>query len=258
MEMSHSRLHIVAGTLERLILRLADENTQDMAYVDTFLRNHALIITCEELIESLISRFAIEPPPDGKAEDFDYFYKWKHPIQQKVIQVIYRWTTLQVELFKEGSSMANLLEDFFEQAISEGFQHDVNLIRENIRKQFIKLEESFENAPFLADIAGRQSLGPSPFPSINEPPKLNDNSPLLRLNAQDIAKYLTMADYQAYLSISSLDYALSFERKAEEFPENIKMYTQRSNMVYKLYIFKKKRFDPCHSFCLHRQFSINF
>lgn len=77
MEMVSGKLQVVAGTAERLFVKLADETAQglqhlmrhiamqqltnalfqDMDYVDTYLLCHSYFCTAAELLENLMARY---------------------------------------------------------------------------------------------------------------------------------------------------------------------------------------------------------
>ena len=80
MEMVQSnKLQVMAGTLERLFLKLADETCQDLDYVDTYILSHLFFTESLELLENLMARFHLEASP---GETY-YFKKWQRCIQVK-------------------------------------------------------------------------------------------------------------------------------------------------------------------------------
>jgi hypothetical protein len=74
---SNHKLQVVAGTLERLFIKLADETSQDLDYVDTYILSHLFFTDSFELLENLMARFHLESVPG------DYNKKWKRCIQVK-------------------------------------------------------------------------------------------------------------------------------------------------------------------------------
>lgn len=72
-------LQVVAGLLEKLIERLADENVQDGEYVSCFVLSHAFFIDSEDLLARLMARFHIQP----RQGEILYFEKWQTVIQVK-------------------------------------------------------------------------------------------------------------------------------------------------------------------------------
>lgn len=79
LEMVSSKLQVVAGTLDKLFIKLADESSQDFDYVDTYILSHLFFTDSTELLENLMARFHLEVMP-GEAS---YFRKWQRCIQAK-------------------------------------------------------------------------------------------------------------------------------------------------------------------------------
>jgi hypothetical protein len=79
LEMASSKLQVMAGTLEKLFIKLADESSQDFDYVDTYILSHLFFTDSFELLENLMARFHLEAMP-GEAS---YFKKWQRCIQVK-------------------------------------------------------------------------------------------------------------------------------------------------------------------------------
>lgn len=80
-EMMYGKLQVIAGTIEKLYEKLADENAQDMEYIDTFLTHHTQFTTSVNLLNQLISRFHLGPSPG----EYEYFKKWQYSIQTKYV-----------------------------------------------------------------------------------------------------------------------------------------------------------------------------
>lgn len=59
MEMVHQRAQVSAGTVEKLLERLADENRQDPKYVDCILLTYRFFMDALQLFEQLYLRYAI-------------------------------------------------------------------------------------------------------------------------------------------------------------------------------------------------------
>lgn len=79
MEMVSNKLQVLAGTLERLFMKLADETCQDLDYVDTYILSHLFFTDSFELLENLMARFHLEALPG----ETSYFKKWQRCIQVK-------------------------------------------------------------------------------------------------------------------------------------------------------------------------------
>ncbi|KAL7310719.1 hypothetical protein PS15m_010186 [Mucor circinelloides] len=133
-EMVHGKLQVIAGTTERLFEKLADETAQDMEYVDTFLMNYSSFTTSVHLLNQLISRFHLGPLPG----EYEYFKKWQHSIQSKVLTVIDRWITLQYQDFKYDLDLQKKLNLFLfnnDTVLLQQFKQQVEKIQYNLKMQ---------------------------------------------------------------------------------------------------------------------------
>lgn len=74
---SRHKLQVAAGTLDRLFIKLADETSQDLDYVDTYILAHLFFTDSFELLENLMARFHLESKSVSVAK------KWQRCIQVK-------------------------------------------------------------------------------------------------------------------------------------------------------------------------------
>ncbi|KAG0340499.1 hypothetical protein BG004_006385 [Podila humilis] len=129
MEMFAGHLQVVAGQLEKLIERLADENAQDVEYVNCFLLSHSFFVDSEDLLARLIARFHIQP----RQGEILYFEKWQTVIQVKVLCVIHRWIQVQYEDFELNQNLLKSLKRFLEVDVkNSGFAIEGECIEKNI------------------------------------------------------------------------------------------------------------------------------
>ncbi|KAI7889925.1 ras guanine nucleotide exchange factor domain-containing protein [Mucor mucedo] len=258
MEMVQSnKLQVLAGTLERLFMKLADESSQDLDYVDTYILSHLFFTDSIELLENLMARFHLEALP-GEA---NYFKKWQRCIQVKVLNVISRWIKLQFEDFTSNPVLITRLEAFLNGDVDRaGFTVEADMIKESLDRQNIQYSKSrhsfivqtsqslvsFGNSCTTTNnpIVRRPSVTPSflSFVSYSTPPDSPLYSPdvFLSLNSKDIARYLTLADFYILKCITAQDYLTIY------YPGNIKkknkdhikidyvaMMTERANRLSK-------------------------
>ncbi|KAG0084493.1 hypothetical protein BGZ92_009833, partial [Podila epicladia] len=240
MEMFAGHLQVVAGQLEKLIERLADENAQDTEYVNCFLLSHSFFINSEDLLERLIARFHIQP----RQGEILYFEKWQTVIQVKVLCVFQRWIQIQYEDFELNPNLLKALKNFLEVDVRmSGFAMEGECIEKNIsikslsplkncsvimeqgrfclqrsRTRKISLSRSQKGGisshppPSPSATPSRLDVLPSTPSSFNAPleqmieigpaPELTTSPPILQLNARDLARYLTLADMKAFRSIT--------------------------------------------------------
>ncbi|KAG0372297.1 hypothetical protein BGX24_000440, partial [Mortierella sp. AD032] len=227
MEMFAGHLQVVAGLLEKLIERLADENAQDVEYVNCFLLSHSFFIDSEDLLDRLIARFHIQP----RQGEILYFEKWQTVIQVKILCVLQRWILIQYEDFELNANLLKTMKKFLEVDVRQtGFVMESECIEKNIsikslspikncsvimeqgrfclqrsRTRKISLSRS-QNGPLPGPASSK--LDPSPASLVEQlveygpTPELATTSPILQLNGQDLARYLTLADMKAFRSIT--------------------------------------------------------
>ncbi|KAI9316007.1 ras guanine nucleotide exchange factor domain-containing protein [Dichotomocladium elegans] len=127
--MVSGKRRIVAGTAERLFLRLADEGSQDLDYVDTYIMNHPSFTTSPELFENLAARFHLEVRTDQ-------IIHVKRCIQVKVLNIIVRWIKIQYQDFKNNHALQRRLENFIhDDILHAGFEAEATVIKEAMDTQ---------------------------------------------------------------------------------------------------------------------------
>ena len=83
MEMVNGKALVTAGTIEKLLERLADENEQDMRYVQCILLCYRFSMESLRLFEQLYLRFHIRAPQNATVQEAKYFEKYQISIQEK-------------------------------------------------------------------------------------------------------------------------------------------------------------------------------
>ncbi|KAL9538129.1 hypothetical protein MBANPS3_011173 [Mucor bainieri] len=162
-EMVHGKLQVIAGTTERLFEKLADETAQDMEYVDTFLMNYASFTTSTHLLNQLISRFHLGPLPG----EYEYFKKWQHSIQSKVLTVIDRWVTLQYQDFKYDLDLQKKLNLFLfnsDTILLQQFRQQVEKIQYNLK---IQIQQFSNHQHHVSMITSNQHISAPPSNAFN-------------------------------------------------------------------------------------------
>ncbi|KAG1106595.1 hypothetical protein G6F42_016691 [Rhizopus arrhizus] len=241
MEMVSNKLQVLAGTLERLFMKLADETCQDLDYVDTYILSHLFFTDSFELLENLMARFHLEALP-GEAS---YFKKWQRCIQVKVLNVISRWIKLQFQDFQQNPILITRLEAFLNGDVNRaGFTIEADMIKEALDRQssqsgkskhlfIIQTSQSLvsfgnnhsngngatTSSTPASGLGRRPSVTPSflSFVSYSTPPASpthplyqqhyqHQQDTFLSLNSKDIAKYLTLADFYILKCITAQDY----------------------------------------------------
>ncbi|KAG0229563.1 hypothetical protein BGW41_002989 [Actinomortierella wolfii] len=145
LEAIEGRLQVVAGRLEKLVERLADESTQDSEYVSYFILSHSFFIESEDFLDALIARFHIQP----RQGELLYFQKWQAIIQVKVLCVIERWIQLQYEDFELNANLLKTLKRFLEHDVRmAGYVIEAECIEQSIS---IKSLSSLKNCSIIME-----------------------------------------------------------------------------------------------------------
>ncbi|KAI8637985.1 ras guanine nucleotide exchange factor domain-containing protein [Parasitella parasitica] len=264
--MVHGKLQVIAGTSDRLFEKLADEAAQDMEYVDTYLMNYSSFTTPISLLNQLIGRFHLGPLPG----EYEYFKKWQHSIQSKVLTVIDRWIILQYQDFKYDLDLQKKLNLFLfnnDTVLLQQFKQQVEKIQYNLKVQIQQFSNHQHHVSMITS-SSNVSAPPSnafnfhfPFGSnsnslppvhtnnasarrpsnsvISElPTKIHDSSPikttlhtsLVSLESRDIARYLTLADFYLFKSIQSRE-LLSNNSSNKSDINYTELMTKRANML---------------------------
>ncbi|KAI9331680.1 hypothetical protein DFJ73DRAFT_69161 [Zopfochytrium polystomum] len=266
MEKIAGRLHIIAGTAEKLVHRLADDEAFDIEYVDCMVQMHSFFIPAMDLLDNLVARFYVQPPENPADGEREYFLKWKRPIQLKVLTVIARWVKLQAEEFERDAALRERLQVFLAEIWSAGFRSEADRIRRVLTVQVLSTAWRSKSIPvshgFFLDDEGEDG-GTTSAPSQHKPisrnpllsfgnaidatiPELSTSmspqeiSPCLFYDAREIARYLTIVDQSIFSSISTFDYLLKLSgsnyehvnsSKRDTGPGRIDYFVQRSNLV---------------------------
>ncbi|KAI9199258.1 ras guanine nucleotide exchange factor domain-containing protein [Polychytrium aggregatum] len=262
MEIVAGKIVIVAATVEKLVVSLADENLQDLEFVDCMIHNHGFFMSSQDLMDNLEARYDIEPPPNASTDDMEYFHRWKTPIQRKVLNVLARWVKLQYEDFANDADLRHKLEEFLTIVWGDGFKSEADRIRRTCITQAVSLAMKRKNTPFavhldMIDAHGGsglasmvQRLGPTSchFPRTDSP-NLLDLSPILTTgDARDYARYLTAVDALSFAAITFPDYVAKLREPRlvgeakdglrdglasgpEAVPGKIDLFARRANMI---------------------------
>ncbi|CAG8538477.1 12148_t:CDS:10 [Acaulospora morrowiae] len=231
---------IRASTLENLISRLADENEQDNEFIDCFVLSHVFFTSSKEFLESMIMKFTNNQgtlSTDTEAQTSS--------IQQKVLTVLDRWISLQPQNFQIEPELRNKLQEFLTDGVSNaGFRTDA----EKIQKKLSDIPNIPSSLP-LQQQQNTKDFSANPQKSLQKNSTLYDSSPLLEFSSKNIAKYLTLMDFNALKSITFFDFITVWWRKRQAFETdgspNVAMqdqqfgleenrldaFTRRSNML---------------------------
>ncbi|KAI8085828.1 ras guanine nucleotide exchange factor domain-containing protein [Gilbertella persicaria] len=205
MEIASKRLQVVAGTLEKLFIKLADESAQDFDYIDTYILCHLFFTDSLELLENLMARFHLEALPD----DMYYF--------DRVLNVILRWIKLQFQDFKSNPVLMARLEAFLHGDVSRsGYKAEASMVKKALDEQKL--------VSYDTDLKLKKNTRLTFY---------NNLTDILYMNSKDAAKRLTLVDYYILKCITAQDYLAMFFSKTENKTDNIALMTERANKLSK-------------------------
>ncbi|OUM67337.1 hypothetical protein PIROE2DRAFT_40107, partial [Piromyces sp. E2] len=250
-EITSEKIGVVSGTVEKLLLRLANESTYDEDYVDTFLQYHQFFISSVDLMHNLIARFNVQLESKEDAEETTY-NKWRKQIQLKVIHALNRWVTIQYSCFVKNALIHGLLEYFVSAIWLAGYKNEADRIKRNAANIILSSSVKIKNLPFnLIPIIPLKDEDITREITIN----LMPYSILYDFDSKTIAKYLCVVDQEIFSVVTWHDIAsklsnsyknevyevvkptlkLQSEKEIEEdkkYDENpIDLMTKRSNLI---------------------------
>ncbi|KAL2913295.1 hypothetical protein HK105_207173 [Polyrhizophydium stewartii] len=215
LEMVMTKFQVVAGTLSRLILRLADETIQGKLSSNFAFQKAVLADTLPAT--KIRSRFDVQPSDPSSERELAYHEKWKRSIQLKSLTVLARWAKLQLSDFIDDPELFDALNRFLDRVWQSGFKSEADRIRRCAsvhasalarRRRAMPLE--FLDLELMALSAC--VTGPAE-PASLFPPRAA--SAMLEIDVRDLARYLAHTSRLAFESISAADYIAKLKRSRE-------------------------------------------
>ncbi|KAJ3184167.1 hypothetical protein HDU87_005013 [Geranomyces variabilis] len=256
MEKVGGKLQIVAGTVEKLVARLADEGAQDPEFVDVFLTCHPFFIPSRDLLACLVARFRVRPAPDDERQDESAVGNnaqqdeasaaaWAAVagIRTKVVGVLARWVKLRFEDFEADPLLHAGLNAFLAEIDNEEvpaagtaaarflpLRNETDRVRRVATVQAMSICSRARLAPF-----GGPRSRVCPFP-MEVGGLLSEGSPLLEFEARQLARYLTVADARAFRSVTLWDFVGKLKAGGAVVEETGRMgridaFARRSDMI---------------------------
>jgi len=108
------RKHIVAGTVENLVSRLADQYVPDAEYAKQFLFSFRNIIGPYKLFTMLLERYEFIPPILEQKESLEIYSKYSKAIQLRVINLMKKWLLFHFYDFSQDQRLIKKLAEFLE------------------------------------------------------------------------------------------------------------------------------------------------
>ncbi|ORX43597.1 ras GEF [Piromyces finnis] len=236
-EITSEKIVVINGTVEKLLLRLANESTYDEEYVDYFLQYHQFFISSIDLMHNLIARFNVQLESKEDAEESTY-NKWRKQIQLKVIHVLNRWITIQYSCFIKNALIHRLLEYFLSAIWLAGYKNEADRIKRNITNTILSYSKKIRNLPFnLIPIKPLDSSDLTKEIIIN----LMPYSVLYDFDSKTIAKYLCVVDQEFFSVVTWHDIASKLSNSYKN--EAYKILTPSAKLKSKREIEEDSKFD---------------
>ncbi|CAG8493630.1 20308_t:CDS:10 [Rhizophagus irregularis] len=204
-EMIDGSPQILAGTLEKLLSRLIDEEEKDTEFIDCFLLNHILFISSEFLLQEMINRYRIF----NSRNDDDKLDIQQRTFLKNIISVLYRWVTIQPQDFQIDMTLRDSMSTFLtDEVTEEEFQSEVSKIKTILEIQSLISIDKIKNQ------RKSQSTTTTFTNTDNIPrPIISDSSPLLEFESKNIAKYLTLIDFAVLKSMTFFDITIWWKKR---------------------------------------------
>ncbi|KAI8384395.1 ras guanine nucleotide exchange factor domain-containing protein [Radiomyces spectabilis] len=262
-EKKSDKMIILSGTTAKLLSTLTDESLLDLEYTDTFIMTHPFFIPSSDLLEKLIDRFRLDQLSSEEA----HLLQWKNHIRLKILNTLSQWIKLRYQDFGQDVTLLCQVESFLERDVRKTeFAAEYVTLRHFLSFQMHRYHQgrcadpsnhstySSSTLPSLpasptstmAFNGHRRPSGASSLfsliSSISTPPdspvswqpshSLNGNF-LATHDAKDVAKYLTLADYHCFKSITAKEYLEGSWRTEGHETENspIAQMTDRANLL---------------------------
>ncbi|KAJ3334344.1 hypothetical protein HDU76_000037 [Blyttiomyces sp. JEL0837] len=210
LQMVQGRLLVMAGTSEKLLDYLTDENEADDAYVDTFLLTFRSFTTANDCFQHLVDKYHCILPPDPSKEDIDFFNKMKLPTQKRVVSVLTWWVEHHWHDFGLSSDLRNSLEAFAEGvSFDEAFEKEGSALMSKIERQAKRYEEMY-----------------SYYKTVERRGK-NLESMFMELTPEDISQQLCVLNFKLFRNIHPIEFLHQIWGKSEDGTPYLNFFIER-------------------------------
>ncbi|KAG2010086.1 cell division control protein 25 [Coprinopsis cinerea AmutBmut pab1-1] len=210
---------VKGGSLPALVERLtAHEQVSDRAFAQAFLMTFKTFASIDELVDALIDRFRIAPPPGLMSNELEEWISMK----QRVVQI----RVLNVfKLMVQGNDI-----------IENDDHHVVARIREFVQEKDVSclpaaqvlsnLVERRRSGSSLHNVVSNTTLPPSPIiPRANKKMRFVDIDPL------EAARQLTILESELFQRIRPFECLKRVRERKAEHMDNIAIVIQTSNKI---------------------------
>jgi hypothetical protein len=180
---------LLCGTLNKLVEKLTDDKTHDLAYVKTFLLTYRSFTTPEIFLKKMIERYHVPRPVNTAYEDFER--NIKRPIQLRVCNVIKQWIEKHSSDFLDGGKLAPFAKEILK-FIREIVAPDDSKLAKQLLNTVEKLRDG--SLTSLKEFGQENPAPPIRIPTKSDP-KLFDYHP------EEIARQLTLIEFEIFQDI---------------------------------------------------------
>lgn len=177
---------VIAGSLNKLIERLTEAQTSDLAFVKTFLLTYQSFVTPKQLLEKLIERYSVVR---DAGMPFDKFWPLQRMIQARVYNAIKLW--LETNLDAESESMLRLLMRFIRRTLV----HDSPQLAGRLRVAIAKAKDPSKHR--------RNYTFDTEPPEPKLPRVMSTKLTLFDFDPEEIARQLTLVDFGLFAAIKA-------------------------------------------------------
>ncbi|KAJ3193694.1 hypothetical protein HK101_004358 [Irineochytrium annulatum] len=189
-------LKVMAGTPEKLIERLTDDEEKDKAFMDTMLLTFRSFMKPDDFFQHLLDRFNCVPPLEPTPEDLAYFEKMKAPVQKGVFNAIAWWVEYHWHDFAVSPELRKDMEEFVKEMKHSPFEKE--WLKNLISVQDTKYEEMFS---YYKTVERRGKTMESMF---------------LELTPEDLSQQLCIHDFKLFRNIHPIEFLNQIWKKDDD------------------------------------------
>ncbi|ORY01559.1 ras GEF [Basidiobolus meristosporus CBS 931.73] len=241
---------INGGTWEALVEQLTLHDTAiDTEFTNTFLLAFRSFSNPMKLSHQLISRFNLQPPEGLSEEELVVFNEKKlKPIRIRIFNILKYWLESYF-FYDQDYACLDTLFHFANNTLTQGLpvaakKRLITLLEQKKSREPIKISTIPQTKPLVkvkVKVSDSSLVGAFPEPATNSPmlswnviPWIKTRGALViaDLDAQDIARQLTLIDFQQYSLIQPEELLnLEFSKKEGSKSINVKALTKLSNKI---------------------------
>ncbi|KAI8836368.1 ras guanine nucleotide exchange factor domain-containing protein [Chytridium lagenaria] len=200
-EVVQDRLQVMAGTPEKLIERLTDEDEKDVNFIDTMLLTYRSFMSPDDFFQNLLDRFNCELADECNSEDREYFTKMKSPVQKGVVNVISWWVEHHWHDFGVNPQLRKDMEAFVEELSACG---ETDFRAEQIKLEQLITAQSKRYEDMILSYKGVERKGKTMESMFSE------------LNPEELGQQLCLHDFKLFRNIHPIEFLHQIWKKDDD------------------------------------------